>query len=360
MRMRAPLALLLAMVATLSAGCGKRDQDEALRMLRAALARTERVSYRYLYTERTAERTDTVRGIVEDDFRYKAELAVGGRPVYDEVVSDDALAARVLDTEILQRLGRPGSAPPPGAGSLAPGATADVLAATDEALRANRWVLDDDGAPNLLPAGDQARKPGEDPVVDSLTVLRYVESVTREMRVGRFNRDALDYRPKEDPFADPERLFPGQDVQRYDFVQNPLPRASDAAIAGNQRLPSVTNFRKLAVYVNKDGLVVRVDETIDVVNRLKDLRRNYSLDLPSDPEEAARVAINAINAVRRGQGEDPIRVRTMTLALFDLGRPNRVTLPTDTTPGDLSLLRDRGRVTVTGVGASPATTAPAG
>src|SRR5438132_5800377 len=88
----------------LSAGNGATDAEKRLR---AALHNTEKLSNTFLYQEtvhdKAGDHETDVRGLVEDDFRYKARVAQDGKPVLDEVVSDDALAVRFLDPAAMGR-----------------------------------------------------------------------------------------------------------------------------------------------------------------------------------------------------------------------------------------------------------------
>jgi len=305
----------------------------ALEELRAAINRTEQLSNRFLYNEVAEGRKLVVQGIVEDDLRYKARLSVNGQVALDEVVVDDALADRFVAPELLQSYVRKGAQPP-----AAEGGGISLV----QALRESRWVLDTTGAPAVLPGAEERSELGDDPIFDALNALRYVEEVATQHFVVKFNPDALDYRPKEDPFPTPED---GSGVTRYDTVRFDVPRRSDAS-AGNQRVPSYPHFRKMSVYV-KDGLVIEVREVIDVASRLDDLERNYGIELPgSTTAEKVETAVQAINVVLEGQGEKPLRIRTMALRLEDLGRRLEVALPDDPVEGDLSFLINRGAATV--------------
>jgi hypothetical protein len=201
--------------------------------------------------------------------------------------------------------------------------------------------VDAAGAPSRTASTDERRIVGDDPIYDAQTVFDYVEEAARQMPVRKFNEDALDYRPKDDPFPKPSR---SSDVVRYDFVRFPVPRPADAASGGgNQPVPGAANFRKMAVYV-KDGLVIRVLEQMDVASRLADIERNYDIKLQGDTKTRIRSAIQAIDAVRKAQGQnDPIRVRTMELRLADLGVKQQVALPSDPVRGSLIGLINRGK-----------------
>lgn len=331
-------ALVTLLLLGLLAGCGDRRED--LRELRAALERTDREGYKFVYREELLGAPPVeVRGAVEDDLRYRARLLLDGKPGMDEVVSDDSLASRFLSADALKLYLRP-----PGETPLSEKEAAAALAATAQ-IQAGKWVLDPTGAPPVVTPAGKRQSIGDDPVFDALNLLRYMDGVTRDTQAVRvFNEDDFDYKPKEDPFKKPDELYPGQKVKRYDFERFPLPKAADAAIGGNQVVPGPGSFRKAAVYV-KDGLVIRVDEDVDVVSRLEDLQKNYNVELPpGDPDRAVAIAIKAINAVREGQGDPPIRVRKMTYILSDLGKKQDVELPAETVQGSLTLLRNRGRI----------------
>lgn len=350
-QIRRPVGALLTVlaIAGLSVGCGRNEQD-ALREVRAALRKTAQLSYRYVYTDNSTvyNRPIEVKGILEDDLRFKAQLAVDGKPAMEEVVSDDTIADRFFDANVLKLYSNPEG----GRGDTGKrqGDAEEKLASDVEvrsALAAGQWVVDPSGAPALLGGAVDLRRLSIDPVYDSLTMFQYVEQVLRTNFVYEFNEDALDYRPQEDPFADatPEKLFPGRKVKRYDVGRPPLPKASDT-VAGNQLTPGMEHFRYMVIYI-ENGVILRIDETINLELQLEDLRSNYDLDLPDDPQEAISVSVKAINAVREGQAEPPLIVRDVSLRLASIGEENKVELPQgdDLVIGSLSVLRGRGRST---------------
>jgi hypothetical protein len=350
---------LLGLVATLGlAGCsGEATTTE--KRLRAALRATEHLSHRFVYREtfvsEDGRRETEVQGLVEDDLRYKARVSVGGVAVLDEAVSDDALAVRLIQPSALADFlrrptekGKGGS----GVGSAEPGAPeAPTAIGSDDdppdpaaALRSRRWVLDKAGAPAVFSANPaEERGLGEDPVLDSLDIFAHVERAIDEADyIAEFNEESIEpvYRKDEDPFDKPEK---GSEVIRYDFAAPKLPKASDRA-GGNQVTPDTRHFRKMAVYV-KDNRVLQVSEVIDVTARLDDLAEVYETKFPKDrrPEELAAVAIDALNTIRTGQGQDPIRLRTMSYNLKDLGDTVKVDMPAEVVETSLALLQNRGR-----------------
>lgn len=308
-RLARPLVLAAVLAPTLAA-CGSADIGDA-REVRAAIAATQPIAHRFVYTEESLDTSFTVEGLIEDDFRYKAQLSVDGDPAYVEAIRDDAIAARVLSKEGEEIFG---------------------------ALDVPSWVLDSTGAPDLTALNDRDR--GADPILDALEVFRYIDLVMlRENQIVEFDEEDFEYRPREDPFDKPE---PGSGVKRYDIRPPRLPKASDVA-GGNQAVPHATHFRRAAIYV-EDGVIVRVQETIDVAGKLDEIERNYDIDFPdgATEDEKVRISIEAINAVRRGQGLLPIRVRTMSYDLLDLGDEIVVDMPTGAVEGDVSALRFRG------------------
>ena len=342
--MRRPVRAVLAALVAASAlaACGD-PEDTATVEIRRAIAKTEAAPRRFVYEEEANDRKVVVEGLVEDDFRYKARLLFGTVPAVDEVVVDDALADRFLDVRALPLLaatpGRDPTAEPLGADVPieAPGDVLDV----PTALKTKRWVLDRTGAPSLIPTADEQHQLGDDAIYDALTVFRYVDRVLRETEPRKFNENDLDYKPQEDPFPKPQK---GSGVTRYDFPRVRVPRPADAGGSGNQAVPGANSFRKMSVYV-KDGIVVQILEDMDVASRLEDLARNYDVDFgDASVEQAVKIAIDGINAVRRGQGTEPIRVRKLSFRISDYGTEVRVELPTtDVVEGNLNILRNRGR-----------------
>ena len=354
-RRRVAVTFVCLVTALGLSACG--PATDAEKRLRAALQRTERLPHRFIYSEaytpeKGPEQKTAVRGLVEDDFRYKARVAVDGRPVLDETVSDDALYDRFLEPgrigDFLRQpkkqdqggtgLGSDQAAPakPSGRRRAEEGPTAAQL------LPTRRWVLDPAGAPAVFGSPDDKRLLGDDPVLDALDVFAYVErAIGSAARVVEFNEESLEYRPKEDPFPKPKK---GSKVTRFDFEAPKLPKAADTSPGGNQVTPDTRHFRKLSVYV-KDGQVVQILEKIDVESRLDDLAKLYDTKFPADrpKSEVAAIAVEALNVIRRGQGEDPVRLRSMSYKLADVGGDVKVDLPTDATKASLALLENRGR-----------------
>ena len=95
MRRLAIFTALACTVAILSS-CGRSEHPD--RELRAALTRTARLPHRYVYDDTSGGQKIVVQGVVEDDFRYKAEVVANGAVAFDEVASDDADARIVSST----------------------------------------------------------------------------------------------------------------------------------------------------------------------------------------------------------------------------------------------------------------------
>lgn len=163
-------------------------------------------------------------------------------------------------------------------------------------------------------------------------MLSYVEQAVNDaLGVVKYNPESPDYRPAEDPFPPPDDE---ETVVRYDLVRPPLPQRSQGG--ANQAVPDANNFCKLSVYV-RNGVVVQVLEDIDVVSRLKDLARIYGTELPKDksPRELAAVVVDVINVLRRGQGNEPIQMRTMSLQIGGAGTAQRAVPPTGSVRAEL-------------------------
>lgn len=342
------LLLLLVTVAGITGAC-KRERDQKIDVGKFIDA-TEQQARKFVYIDQTKQAQTQVAGVIEDDFRYKTRLTIGGRAIEDEVVSDDALAVRFLATDKLPQYlstqGQISATVPAGTGGAPPGSTSTSTSGGVPpviALQAQRWVLDKTGAPQLAATPGDRRKLGDDPIFDAMTALEYVRKATNAaILVKKYKRDDIEpvYKEKEDPFPKPAT---GSKTVRYDLKPPQLPKADARGNSGNQTVPGQPNFRKMVVYV-RDGVIVEVREQIDVASKLNDLIRLFNL--PRDTSVDA--AVFAINAVRGGQGEDLVRVRSMRLQFQDLGGALTVALPTDAIPGQLTVLKYRGHQGVTG------------
>jgi hypothetical protein len=314
---RRVVAVVVALgLAVSGPACAKKDAQK-LKLLRLVQA-TGHSSGVYRYVDTTPQSIlgsasiVQVRGLIEDDFRYKARLTVDGADVLDEVVNDDALAVRFLD---------PAQIPKFTSGS----ANSQVLAA----LAARYWVADDTGAPSLGDAAVSDRLIGLDPIVDSLTVIDYVnDAVSAAPGVHKWNPEGLDYRPLEDPFPRPEK---GSGVTRWDLDPPPLPRADAAQTAsGNAAIARAPVFRQMAIY-EKNGHIVQIREQLAAKFELLTKLRNYiqaymkaNADkktqdsvrrqieaVQDDPAKLESLLNIAVNQLLVRAGDDPIRFHSM-------------------------------------------------
>jgi hypothetical protein len=311
------LIALLAVVGVLAAApaCGQRDEKKLT--LTKLLQESAHSAGVFRYSDQTPQTPfgkatlAQVRGLVEDDFRYKARLTVDGADAIDEVVNDDALAVRFLDPSFVEKF-------------TTRGGDRDIRAA----LSARYWVTDPVGAPSIGDAAVADRTIGIDPIVDSLSVIDYaVDAVAASGGVDKFNPEGLNYRPKEDPFPRPAQ---GSGVTRWDVYPPDMPRA-DALDTGqiSASLARTPVFRKMAVYV-KDGRVVQIREEIGARFELLDKFYDYILKftekgdkraaallkkdldpIKDQPDLLAAVLNFALNELLRTAGEDPVRFRSM-------------------------------------------------
>lgn len=371
------IAASIVVLGLVTAGCSKQEKDSE--EVRSFIDATDTLARRFVYTEKTSDRTVVVQGLVEDDFRYKTKVIQDGADVLEAVVSDDSVAVRFLDPSRIDDWTDELVAP-------------EVDQATDltgigvfDALRARRWVLDQGGAPAVVIGAEKLEKQGDDPLLDALTTLGYARDIAQAKDLTpmvKYNPEAISptYRADEDPFPAPEE---GSGVERYDLFQPKLPSAAQATSGAQAILPSALNFRKMAVYV-KDGKVIQISEYIGLTPRLLRDLRSYTLQLidTTAPEnirrdfraeverrqgdELGQFLLQGLNAVLEIAGEDPIRFRSMSLELRDLGAKDiRIDLPGETIKGSLAVLKNLGRkpvvedaapATGTGAGSGTATT----
>jgi hypothetical protein len=363
------IAVLLGVVALLASGCSKKEYDSE--KVRGFVDATTPHSYRLAYEVTEGDVTVQVQGIVEDDFRYKLQLALDGDPAAEEVVVDDAVALRFLDPKLVDDFTDPEVQGKVDTDTDVKGA--DVF----DALGARRWVLDPAGAPsaavNLNDTGKDPDAP-RDPLFDARTALAYVRSVAQSNSAYfvRYDPESIEptYRRDEDPFPAPSK---DSGVVRYDSKISDLPSAS-AATSGTRTLPSAASFRKMAVYV-KDGVVIAVREFIGMSPRQRDDLIEYSTavlqstanddvvasfrsavdGLRDDPDQLDQFLLGGLNTFITSTGAPPIRFRTMSLQISDLDAvTSTVDLPHDVITGDLAVMRNLGRKPIDDDGSSDA------
>lgn len=325
MRRLAATTLLLLLGGLLS-GCARVAQDRDVVL--SAIDATERLSRSYTYTVSAGAEHITVACIVADDFRYRVDASVDGRPLASEVVVDDARALR-LDT---------------GGAAAAMAAARGGVPSAAAKLSTGHWLVDADAASSLAQK-PPATRPSGDPLTDSLVALEYVRaSIVQSSAVIRYNPQSESYRPKLDPFPAPEA-----GTTRYDLVPPDLPpreQVGTGNIGVANQVPGVAFFRLMAIYV-KDGLVQEVREQIAVEPRLDDSQSNHEARLgdfvagvpQSAPvAEQARALLVAVNRQLVQRGETPVEPRIMHLAFTTLGRAAAVALPQGAATTDLSSL----------------------
>jgi hypothetical protein len=326
------VVLALGVVAT-GPACAKKNEDKL--NLQKLLQSSAHASGVFRYSDQTPKTPFSpgsvvqVRGIVEDDFRYKARLTVDGTDAIDEVVNDDALAVRFLDPSFVTKFT----------------SRAGGDAATRAFLGARYWVLDPTGAPSIGDAAVSDNVIGVDPVVDSLSVVDYtLDAISAAAGVQKFNTENLDYHPLEDPFPQPAQ---GSGVTRWDLIAPPLPHA-DALNTGqaNASLAHAQHFRKLAIYV-KDHKVVQIREQLaakfdnlkkfhDYILRL--VEKSAPKLLPSvkkQLDQAAAVGPDleeavlnfALNQVLTQSGEQTVRFHLMKYEFTGQGTQLHADLP---------------------------------
>jgi hypothetical protein len=336
MSRRRILAAIAVAVAVLgSSACAERDttEEQVLELLDA----TADLSNRFVYAEERSGQKIVVRGLVEDDFRFKARLSVNDKDVLDEVVNDDAMAVRFIDTSALPQFLSDGSSS--GASPL-------------QVLGQRRWVLDPAGAPPVGISATEAEYAGIDPVIDALATLGYVrQAITEGEGVERYNAESIDYRPQEDPFPTPQAK---SGIDRYDVEAPAFPKADAVAQSGNTEaaFAGIAHFRKLSVYV-KDGRVIQVRERIaaegKVLEKFTDYMKGFTEQSGGgarkqvdevierfEGQERAALLLQIFNSLLDRAGRAPVRFRTMIYELRDLGAQVEVGLPSDVAEGDLS------------------------
>ncbi|HUQ39456.1 MAG TPA: hypothetical protein VM030_04830 [Acidimicrobiales bacterium] len=374
------MGLLLALPA-----CGESEKREEV--LKGYVRATDRLAFRFTFTEERPGEVDfdtfrlkkstssAVQGLVEDDFRFKAQVSLNEKPALEKIVADDALAVRFLDPSAITRF-------------IDRSQVGQVDTKTDregidvvDALKSQRWVLDPAGAPNQLQGGTADRRLGADPVVESLTVFDYVlQAIDEALGVEEWSADSINptYRTSEDPFPKPAE---GSGVTRFDLRRPKLPPAGAAVGGGTPTFPQTKHFRKMAIYVKK-GRVIQVREAVEVTGRSvkefitynrtlakesgatkKDLEGFDDLLKGKSENDVGALLLAIYSSNARQFGGDPVNMRRMTLDLRDLGEPNEVALPTDDViTGNLAILLGSGQKaeTADSGATTTTTTAPVG
>lgn len=342
-------AAVVVAVALLGGGCSRRQTYEEEVQAAADLARQHASAF--VYTDLRSDRQVRVQGVIDDDFRFKAAVSIDNKPAYEQIVVDDALAVRFIDASQLRSVLAVNVTEADLTTDLAGFSSLDVL-------RTGRWLVDDDGAPLVSAVTTNVAKLGKDPVLDATTALDYVAAATgNAVSVERWSADSLDptYPSSEDIFPSPAK---GSGVIRYDLRRPDLPAVSNTSgDTGGVPLPTVANFRKMAVYV-KDGRIIEVREEIDATGKrleqFLDYTRSFIKSFAFDDaykkrfndavaaaktdQALADVLFSGVNTALVSLGQDPITRRSMTLSLPS-GGSAPVELPTqNVVTGSLALL----------------------
>lgn len=348
--------LVPLLAVTLLAACEKKDarKDEVLGFVRNTRASFSSFSYESsepgsVLTGSSASKV-SVRGLLEDDFRFKARVDIDESPGFEEVVLDDAFAVRFLEPRFADRFVDKGQI-----GKVETKTNVEGLNVL-EALRTRRWVVDPSGAPPVVRGAFESKNVGKDPVFDAITALDYVENAIKESQgVELWSPDDINptYIPDEDRFPKPEQ---GSDTKRFDLIRPPLPAASNTSGQSDIALPATRHFRRMAIYV-KDDRIIRVMEDVDLLSkRQRDFPRYFRAMLreSSAPPEAIAQLTKTIDDMTEEQrrfgllqllnvgleqfGQDPVFVRSMVLDFGDGRGSTDVVLPTDGVQGSLALL----------------------
>lgn len=106
---RTALVLSMSALATGLSSCSKDDSIQVLVL--DALNDSLAAPRTFVYVDQDLSHRTTVTGDVADSLRYKLLLAVDGRPVWQQIVRDDAVANLFLDTDKVSTYAGAGSSP---------------------------------------------------------------------------------------------------------------------------------------------------------------------------------------------------------------------------------------------------------
>lgn len=320
MRLRGRLAPALVLLPLL-AGCAGPTGIKT--ELRAYITATERLARQFSYVDTLAGTTIAVHGAIADDYRYRVAVSVDGKPAYEDVVSDDARAARIEDPRWISRLTVPGQGVP-------------------AALQQGSWVVDRAGASSFQAPGQA------DPELNALTVLSNLSSaIDRAAGIRAFNPNASTYDPAADPFP-----HPSTQQTRYDVLPSPLPARRQAGTAQPPTSLTMANFRRIAVYV-QDGTVRAIRESVDIASVLTDPQQDLigvlsdqGIRVPQGSVAAQlRAIVAALNSPRAlAGGQEPIQPDSLVVTFTQLGVRQTVTLPDGAVAASLAVLTPRGQV----------------
>ncbi len=288
----------------MAASCGASAGEETRDVL-DALTRTGSRSRSFSYIDATLDDSQriSVVGRVQDDFLYTGTVKMGDRDLFEMVVSDDAVALRLIDLEATSSV-------------IELARTVDPTTGT--ALAQGRWVIDHTAAPALRagqrqePAEDegsdsavgtlaQINPIGDDPFFDSASALQYAQRSFRATTATRFNPEDLEYNPADDPWrSDAERDLEDQGIRRFDISPPLLPLRAERG--QQQRLPSLAHFRKMVVYL-KGADALEIQEQVSLTDR-KEFRR-------AEVGRTAQYYLGIRDNAIRGAIAEPLRERRM-------------------------------------------------
>lgn len=368
-----------ALLTSLSA-CGRKNDNDQRAVL-AAIDKSINSPRTFVHIDQGIENRSVVSGQVADSLRYRLLLTLNGKPTWQQVVKDDAVADLFLDPSKVAVYAGAGSSPAvdvvsdfqvikPFLPPQVPTPTFDRLPKTTPiepslalaALQAGKWVVDPDGAPVLPNVGSAAEQLATTPFLRPLLMLQAVRAEVDGvdfMSVVKFRKESLTpvFKPEDDPFPEPQ---PGE--VRYDIRQAPLPAITATSQNSRPDPPPEAALRKLAVYV-KDGRVSAIRENFNILDRLEDIARLYMVPLKLDKSAGTvtqeRIGQLLINLIQTEQPV-PYRVHEEQLLLTYPDTRPVITLPKPAVEADLSLLPGQGRRDSGTTGASPAPANAAG
>ena len=277
----------------------------------------------------------SVVGRVQDDFLYSGTVKIGGSDLFEMVVSDDAVALRLIDLE---------------ATKLVIDFARTIDPKTADGLAGGGWVIDHTAAPALRaaerrePADDegttgsdvgtvaQVNPIGDDPFFDAASALQYAQRSFRTTAVTRFNPEDIEYNPADDPWqSDAERTLEDQGIRRFDLIQPPLPLRAERG--QQQRLPTLAHFRKMVVYL-KGADAIEIREQVSIADR-KEFRR-------AEVGRTAEFYLGVRDNAFRGAIAEPVRERRMIYRVEGF-EDVAVSLPQEAVDGFLAeVLGERG------------------
>jgi hypothetical protein len=351
-------ALVVVVAAASLAGCNS-DRDADGKRLTRMLDTVTSVPHQLTVIQGVGGHQAKVTAIVADSYRYAATLSLDGTPSYQEVVDDEALAARVLAPAGFAAMSAQlrGQLYQQMAGVSVVHQNGQELAQSEGPLASGKWVLDSLGAPAAAGFGSVSSQTS-DPITNAINIVDKLRLWQQDSRiVTRFNPESLDYKAKEDPFPRP---VAGE--VRFDLPEQPLPSTSQRSSNGGvKNPPTESNFRKVAIYV-KNNRIVRVLVSIDIRFQLTQLHTAYGIKIPTTGtlQQKIDAALAQVNALIVRSSRTPVTLMAMEVDLGYAPVPaSQVGLPTQYTAGSLKALVGRGSTgSGTAVAAANANAAP--